>query len=398
MAKHSEMRLNQSSPYIRQRCPISHRTLSAGDEVLICEQSNTAIAIDAWWQTLPEWDYICPFCRATVERLGNSSTSSAAADTIFKQQKAKPPVYEPSRGNALRTRMQFIGIGALLALVAIVAFSLGQNNPQPVTQNVENSAQQTSVSLTTQSVSPVIATDILTSVPTPSLEMEQLISAIVTPESLSTHTPVPTMLQTPTPQTYATATAEKRETLTAQALAGDSRRRTATAQARITATVERKATLVAQAQATNAAKKRQTATTQARTTATVVSKKTAIAVLTKSVTPQVQVVTPDNFIRNYYNAINQRRYQLTFSLLSTSFKDNYHCCEKNGSYKYDEYVIWWNSVDKVEIQKVKVQELNSNSATVDAILRFHYKDSRIVDDQHLFQLVSDGNAGWLIND
>jgi hypothetical protein len=386
-----------SSPYIGQRCPISHRPLSVGDEVLICEQTKTVFVLNAWQQIVPSWGYICRFCNTPVKRLYGSSGPPVTANTT-KQQKAKPPTYEPSRGNILSTRIQFAGIGVLLSLVVIVAFSLGRNNPQPVTQKGEDSARQTSISLATQPASLLIATDALPPMPTPSLEMERLISTMATPELSSTYTPVPTLSQTSTPQVHVTATAEKKATLTVQALVEDSRRKTVTAQAGATHIIERKATLAAQT--TTATEKRQTATAQARTAATAVAIKTVMAasMLNKSATEQFQVITPDNFIRNYYNAINQRQYQFAFSLLSTSFKENYHCCEKNGSYKYDEYVNWWNSVKEVEIQKVEIQKLNSSRATVYTVLRFYYRDDRIVDDQHLFQLISDEKVGWLIDE
>ena len=113
---------------------------------------------------------------------------------------------------------------------------------------------------------------------------------------------------------------------------------------------------------------------------------------------QSQVKTPDRFIRDYYDAINQREYELAFSLLSTSFKDKYHCCGTDGSYNYNDYVDWWNSVNKVELLKVEIREQSSSRATVYALLRFYYRDGRVVDDQHIFQLIAGGNEGWLIDE
>lgn len=129
---------------------------------------------------------------------------------------------------------------------------------------------------------------------------------------------------------------------------------------------------------------------------TATSKPSSTASYDKTV--QTQAQTPDNFIQNYYTTINQREYELAFSLLSASFKTKYHCCDANGSYSYSDYVDWWNSVKEIEVQKVEIREQSSSRATVYALLRFHYKDGRIVDDQHIFQLVSDGNGGWQIDE
>ena len=112
---------------------------------------------------------------------------------------------------------------------------------------------------------------------------------------------------------------------------------------------------------------------------------------------QHQPISPDLFIQNYYDAINQRKYELAFSWLSANFKDKYHCCQSDGSYDYGAYVDWWNTVKQVQVRVVEIRELGVNTSTVYAMLNFLYKDGRSVDDQHIFYLISDG-SNWFINE
>lgn len=206
MAKHSKTRIAQNSPYVGQRCPISHRTFRAGDEVLICEQTKTVFALSAWQQILPSWNYTCQFCETSVDGLGKPSVPFITTDTVSKQQKANPPTYEPSRGSGLRTFSQIVGIAVLLSLVAIVAFGLSRNDSQPSMQSTEDSTRQTPISLTTQPIPQVIATDTILPLPTASPMTEQLISETATLPPFPSHTPLPTLLPTTVRQPTHTST------------------------------------------------------------------------------------------------------------------------------------------------------------------------------------------------
>jgi len=108
--------------------------------------------------------------------------------------------------------------------------------------------------------------------------------------------------------------------------------------------------------------------------------------------------SPDQFIIDYYAAINKRDYEFTWSLLSSNFKNKHHCCYTDGSYKYEPYVEWWDSVSRIEIISIEVRQSTTSSATVYALLRFYYKNGNVEDDQHIFQLIANTSTDWLINE
>ncbi|OQY57092.1 MAG: hypothetical protein DRR08_01195 [Candidatus Parabeggiatoa sp. nov. 2] len=115
--------------------------------------------------------------------------------------------------------------------------------------------------------------------------------------------------------------------------------------------------------------------------------------------PPVQYLEPDQFIRDYYAAINRREYNQTWSMLSTNFKDQYHCCNYEGNYKQKPYKRWWNSIRRVNVRWAKIRAKNANTATVKARLRYVKKRrGRVVYQTHTFELVSDKRGSWLIDE
>jgi hypothetical protein len=115
--------------------------------------------------------------------------------------------------------------------------------------------------------------------------------------------------------------------------------------------------------------------------------------------PAVQYVEPDQFIRDYYAAITRREYNQTWSMLSTNFKDQYHCCNSDGSYKQRPYLRWWNSIRRVNVRWARILGKNADTATVKARLRYVKKRrGRVVYQTHIFELVSDKQGSWLIDE
>jgi serine/threonine protein kinase len=109
-------------------------------------------------------------------------------------------------------------------------------------------------------------------------------------------------------------------------------------------------------------------------------------------------IDPIIFVQKYFKSINAREYQQTWAQLSTNYKNKFDCCNPDGSYKYQEYITWWNSIDKVEIIKIDNREQDANHALIYTLLKYYFKDKRIVDDQSFFHLILDGNGNWLIDD
>jgi len=112
--------------------------------------------------------------------------------------------------------------------------------------------------------------------------------------------------------------------------------------------------------------------------------------------PLIQFVEPDQFIRDYYAAINRREYDQTWLMLTTHFKNQFHR-NRDESYKFSRYKSWWNSITRVDISWAKVRAENADSAKVRAKLRYAKKSGAVVYQKHTFDLVMDNQGRWLID-
>ena len=107
--------------------------------------------------------------------------------------------------------------------------------------------------------------------------------------------------------------------------------------------------------------------------------------------------TPAQFIRDYYEGINNRQYQKTWAMLSTKFKDKTACCNSDGSYKFREsYVRWWDTIRKVDILAVYIEEQNTHRAKIRTELRYYTNNGGVSKEYHTFILSADGDGNWLI--
>ena len=86
---------------------------------------------------------------------------------------------------------------------------------------------------------------------------------------------------------------------------------------------------------------------------------------------------PDDFVRWYFIRVwNERDYQnLWDNYLTPSFKTNV------GSGLFEDYVGWWDSVQRVDINTVDVLQNNGVDAWVRVDLTFHMMDGRVVRNQ-----------------
>jgi hypothetical protein len=86
---------------------------------------------------------------------------------------------------------------------------------------------------------------------------------------------------------------------------------------------------------------------------------------------------PGEFVRWYFTRVwNERDYQnLWDNYLTPSFKANV------GSGLFDDYVWWWNTVERVDINSVSVLENNGGIAHARVNLTFHMKDGRVLENQ-----------------
>ncbi len=112
--------------------------------------------------------------------------------------------------------------------------------------------------------------------------------------------------------------------------------------------------------------------------------------------PSEQAVSkpsPTDTVRDYYsNLINNRQYDKGWSKLSDNFKRNH----SNDS--FDTYIGWWNLVERVQIESVKLVESGAESAVVNVRLAYIMKNGQFQQESQRFSMVWDAATGsWLID-
>lgn len=111
--------------------------------------------------------------------------------------------------------------------------------------------------------------------------------------------------------------------------------------------------------------------------------------------PAVGAQEPEGFIRWYFETVwRQRNYQeLWDNYLTAMYKANV------GSGDFADYVGWWNSVERVEIQSVSVLENTGTQASIRVYAAFYMMDGRVVSSQpYDYDLLYDAARGtWLFD-
>jgi serine/threonine protein kinase, bacterial len=126
---------------------------------------------------------------------------------------------------------------------------------------------------------------------------------------------------------------------------------------------------------------------------------TLIPMGTPLVPTSTLVVTPsssvEEFIRTYFQAINSRNYETSWSLLSDAFKATTNSPQNGG---YQGYVDFWNTVDVVEILEIQILEQNSQSAKAFVVANYHYKNGVTTTGNQNFYFIYDFTRNtWLFD-
>ncbi|UAJ72057.1 hypothetical protein IQE94_13220 [Synechocystis sp. PCC 7339] len=91
--------------------------------------------------------------------------------------------------------------------------------------------------------------------------------------------------------------------------------------------------------------------------------------------------SPENFISQYYQEINDTRYSSAWELLSDEFRK---ISSKDSSTAYQDYQNWWNKVKVVQLLEVREIRQNEDSALVKVRIRYLMNDGRLIDDKKSF--------------
>ena len=111
--------------------------------------------------------------------------------------------------------------------------------------------------------------------------------------------------------------------------------------------------------------------------------------------PRTSLRNPDGFMRWYFGEVwRGRDYQdLWDNYLTPSFKT------RTGSGSYEDYVAWWSSVERVDINSVEVIQNDGTRAWVRVNVTFTMMDGRVVANQEYdYDLLYDPNQGtWMFD-
>ncbi|MEJ5203016.1 MAG: hypothetical protein WHV66_12355 [Anaerolineales bacterium] len=96
---------------------------------------------------------------------------------------------------------------------------------------------------------------------------------------------------------------------------------------------------------------------------------------------------PEQFIRDYYNALNNRKYERAWTMLSPKFQSS--CCSIAGNDPFVVYSNWWNTIEKVEVLTAYLQDWNANPAPVYVTLRYVTRKGNVLETFNVFYLIAD---------
>jgi hypothetical protein len=107
-------------------------------------------------------------------------------------------------------------------------------------------------------------------------------------------------------------------------------------------------------------------------------------------TPNNNQQSPEQFIRDYFSVINNRQYSIGWDMLSPEFKT-----KRNQN--YNDYVGWWETVEKIEINQVNVLKNDNKYAQIEVVMKFFMKTGKIFPQTIPYELVWDTNSSkWMI--
>lgn len=109
-------------------------------------------------------------------------------------------------------------------------------------------------------------------------------------------------------------------------------------------------------------------------------------------------LSPAQAIRDHYQALNARNYNITWDNLSDRFKSESGNSSTSARKEYEE---WWNSVRSIDVQRVETSSISSDGSRAVVNYRHGYtmNTGRFVQDKHtkLFLVWDGAKSKWLID-
>lgn len=121
-------------------------------------------------------------------------------------------------------------------------------------------------------------------------------------------------------------------------------------------------------------------------------------VVASNTTIQNNRPSPSQAIRDHYQALNARNYDLTWDNLTSRFKSE---SGNASTLARKEYEDWWNSVRSIDLQRAETASISSDGSRAIVSYRHGYtmNTGRFVQDKHthIFLVWDQGKGKWLID-
>jgi hypothetical protein len=124
--------------------------------------------------------------------------------------------------------------------------------------------------------------------------------------------------------------------------------------------------------------------------------KTPSPTLTFTPWPRDHFDNPEVFINNYYQMLNEGKYDKAWDMLSDGFKDS--CCNIAGNDSFEIYKTWWQPIKKVTVNSAKLQAWDTNPAPVYVSITYQYKDGKSEDALMSFDIIANETKNSLLID
>ena len=123
---------------------------------------------------------------------------------------------------------------------------------------------------------------------------------------------------------------------------------------------------------------------------------TESAQLPSSTQSQIDRITPQKAVQNYFETINKRDFKTGWNQLSPSYQNN----KRRNPDGYISYTEWWGGkVKNVHIVQVTLLEATAQTATVNAQIKCLMNSGKVIPGSVYFFLLWDAqNSRWVIND
>lgn len=101
--------------------------------------------------------------------------------------------------------------------------------------------------------------------------------------------------------------------------------------------------------------------------------------------PQAELPNPEQFIKDYYQAVSEGNYEISWNMLSSDFQRT--CCEVAGNDPFIIYTQFWENVERITVLSAYIQDWNANPAELYVTLEYVHSRGDTFEEFHVFYVI-----------